>query len=88
MIRKGFPLLHTFSEKNPRSLRCHYPVCPCPCEPVYDFKLREFKNGTLHVYRYCKSCGATSQAAVPRTSIRLAKWRQLLTEIGEEVRPL
>ena len=61
---------------------CHYPQCSCPAGAVYDFKLREFVNGTLHVYRFCRTCGAVAQSPVKRTSIPFAKWRELCQQEG------
>ena len=68
----------------------HYPdeSCNCPVGPVYDFALRQFKNGTLHVYRCCRSCGAVARSPVKRESIPFEKWRELLIESGREVVPL
>ena len=64
-----------------------YPNCICLFEPVLDYQLREFRNGTLHVYRYCKGCGTRAQSPVKRTSIPLPKWRALLKASGREVSP-
>ena len=67
----------------------HYPdtACTCPAGPVYDFTLREFRNGNpLHVYRYCKRCGTRAQSPVKRESIPFEKWRELLVARGREVR--
>ena len=61
---------------------CHFPHCECPVGAVYDFKLREFFNGTLHFYRFCQACGAVAQSSVKRTSIPLSKWRELCREGG------
>lgn len=68
----------------------HYPDPDCTCfaGPVYDFQLREFTNGSLHVYRVCKCCGARSRSPVKRESIPLSKWRELLLAFGCEVKPL
>ena len=67
----------------------HYPDARCQCAagPVYDFQLREFVNGTLHVYRFCKCCGARARSPVKRETIGIAKWRELLVESGREVSP-
>ena len=63
----------------------HQPKCLCPCGPVYDFQLKEFSNGTLHVYRYCKCCGERAASPVKRQTISLSKWRELLRASGREV---
>ena len=67
----------------------HFPdwKCTCPVGPVYDYILKEFSNGTLHVYRYCRCCGARARSPVKRESISLVKWRSLLIESGREVQP-
>lgn len=67
----------------------HYPdqSCTCFAGPVYDFTLREFRNGTLHVYRTCKCCGARATSPVKRESIGITKWRELLIAHGREVMP-
>ena len=61
------------------------PNCTCLFEPVLDYQLREFRNGTLHVFRYCKRCGTRAQSPVKRSSIPLVKWRELLIASGREV---
>lgn len=66
----------------------HFPQCQCPVGPVLDYQLKEFKNGTLHVYRFCKCCHQKARSPVPRTTIPLSKWRELLAASGREVRPL
>ena len=68
----------------------HYPDphCTCAAGPVYDFTLREFSNGTLHVYRFCKSCGARATSPVKRETLPISKWRELLIAHGREVMPL
>lgn len=68
----------------------HFPDknCTCPVGPVYDFTLKTFSNGTLHVYRYCRCCGARATSPVKRESISLQKWRELLISSGREVAPL
>ena len=65
----------------------HYPdsACHCAAGPVYGYSLREFSNGTLHVYRYCRSCGARARSPVKRETIGIAKWRELLIASGREV---
>ena len=62
----------------------HFPdsACTCYAGPVYDFTLREFSNGTLHVYRFCKTCGTRATSPIKRTSIPLAKWQELLITSG------
>ena len=68
----------------------HFPdtACTCAAGPVYDFQLREFSNGSLHVYRICRTCGARAQSPCPRSHVSsLEKWRQLLMDAGVEVRP-
>ena len=62
--------------------RVHFPNCISPCGPVTDYQLREFTNGTLHVYRFCKTCGTRATSPVKRTSIPLAKWQELLIASG------
>lgn len=66
-----------------------YPDTDCTCfaGPVYDYQLREFRNGSLHVYRICKVCGASSRSPVKRESIGLQKWRELLIASGRQVMP-
>ena len=66
------------------TLDVHYPdhACTCFAGPVYDFKLREFRNGTLHVYRICRCCGATARSPVPRETISRAEWHELLIASG------
>ena len=66
----------------------HFPKCPCPVAPVLDFQRQEFKNGSLHVYRFCKTCKRKARSPVPRTSIPLSKWRELLIASGQEVNRL
>ena len=68
----------------------HYPdeTCTCFAGPVYDFQLREFSYGTLHVYRYCRCCGPSARSPVKRETIGVAKWRELLRASGREVVPL
>lgn len=66
----------------------HYPHCTCFAGPVYDYDLKEFSNGTLHVYRFCKCCGARARSPVKRETIPFDKWRELLIESGREVVPL
>lgn len=60
----------------------HSPNCDCPCGPVNDSQLREFSNGTLHVYRYCRSCGTRATSPVKRESIPLQKWQDFLIASG------
>ena len=62
------------------------PNCTCLFSPVLDYQLREFRNGTLHVYRYCKRCGRRAQSPVKRETIGIHKWRELLIASGREVR--
>lgn len=66
----------------------HHPNCNCPAGAVIDYRLREFSNATLHVYRYCRACGKVAQSPVKRESIPRAKWRELLIASGREVMPL
>ena len=68
--------------------KVHFPKCTCFAGPVYDFQLKNFKNGTLHVYRFCRTCGAIAQSPVKRETVRWAKWRELLIKAGREVRSL
>lgn len=72
-------MLHFESQKRTEH-DVHLPACLCPCGPVLDYELREFVNGTLHVYRYCRSCGVRATSPVKRTSIPLSKWRELCEE--------
>ena len=62
----------------------HFPdsACTCLAGPIYDWTLREFSNGTLHVYRYCRSCGARARSPVKRETIGLAKWKEILIASG------
>ena len=69
-------------------IEVHFPHCKCPVGPVLDYQLREFSNGSLHVYRFCKCCHQKACSPVPRTSIPLSKWRELLIASGREVRTL
>ena len=78
-----FPGLHSRTART-----CHVPQCSCPVGPVVDYQLREFRNGTLHVYPYCRCCGKTAQSPVRRERIPLKKWKELLIEFGQEVKPL
>lgn len=64
----------------------NFPQCQCPVGPVLDYQLREFKNGSLHVYRFCRCCGTRATSLVPRTSIPLSKWRELLIANGYPVK--
>ena len=66
----------------------HFPKCTCFAGPVYDFQLKNGKNGTLHVYRFCRTCGVIAQSPVKRETARWAKWRELLIKAGREVRSL
>ena len=68
--------LHNPTKINP----VHLPACECPCGPVYDYQLKEFSNGTLHVYRFCRSCGERARSPVKRESIPLETWRALCSE--------
>lgn len=61
---------------------CHEPQCACPVGPVIDYHLREFLDGTLHVYRFCKTCGTRATSPTKRTSIPLSKWKELLITSG------
>ena len=73
--------------RSPHNDNVHYPDTDCTCAagPVYDYELREFSNGTLHVYRSCKCCYARSRSPVKRETIGLSKWRDLLIAHGREV---
>lgn len=67
----------------------HFPKCTCLVSgPVYDFQRKIFKNGRLHVYRFCRTCGAIAQSPVKRETARWAKWRELFIKAGREVRSL
>ena len=59
-----------------------FPKCQCPVGPVVDYQLKEFSNGTLHVYAYCKCCGTRARSPIKRTSIPLHKWKELLITSG------
>lgn len=62
--------------------------CTCFAEPIHAFQRRELvSNGkTLHVYRYCKFCGAPPQSSVTRETISfLQDWRARLIESRREV---
>lgn len=86
-MEKGFPNpMNLLNLSTDAPAACHLRLCDCPCGPVHDYQLREFKNATLPVYRYCRACGTRSQSPVPRTTIRLQKWRELLIASGREVR--
>ena len=64
-----------------------YPRCDCFAE--LHQQLRKFKNGSLHVYYVCAECGKRAQSPCPRNHVlTFEKWRQLLVDAGEEVRPL
>ena len=77
-------MLHRSITMNTRKLQnaVHVPNCECPCGAVTDYQLKEFKNGTLHVYAYCKSCGTRATSPVKRESIPLTKWKELLIVSG------
>lgn len=64
----------------------HAPACDC--RAGIEYRLREFKNGTLHLYKVCTACGLFASFPCKRESISLAKWRELLQRIGREVVPL
>lgn len=66
-------------------LPVHFPICKCPGGPVVDYRLREFKNGTLHIYKVCTACGVVAPSPVKRETVSLQKWRELLIESGREV---
>lgn len=63
---------------------CHIPDCTCPVGAVVDYQLREFTNGTLHVYPYCRSCGTRAISPVKRETIPLQKWRDLIKNYTAE----
>ena len=63
--------------------KIHDPACLCGAG--IDYRLREFSNGTLHLYKVCKACGLMDSFPCKRESVSLAKWRELLTASGREV---
>ena len=64
----------------------HDPACLCGAG--IEYRLREFSNGTLHLYKVCTACGLFASFPCKRESVSLAKWRELLQRIGREVVPL
>lgn len=60
----------------------------CLCGAGIDYRLREFSNGTLHLYKVCTACGLFASFPCKRETVSLAKWRELLQRIGREVVPL
>lgn len=64
----------------------HDPACLCGVG--VDYRLREFSNGTLHLYKVCKACGLFASFPCKRESVSLDLWCELLQRIGREVMPL
>ena len=64
----------------------HAPACEC--RAGIDYRLREFSNGTLHLYTVCSACGLMASFPCKRESVSLDLWRELLQRIGREVVPL
>ena len=60
----------------------------CECYAGLDQQLKEFSNGSLHVYYVCAECGTRAPSPCPRSHVpSLKKWQELLIEAGLEVRP-